>query len=160
MNGLRAKLSEAPWLYIGDRDIKEGGTAVSVNRTFGYANVVEATDLDSATGCAGATLLQVGSITLDRANLETRRRFRSAMETMGMTMASLRERHPVERWRRMAELGYAVWNYGFRDEEPSRVLVHDREAFDEACETGRFEGWQNDSEDCDDVAEAFMEALC
>ncbi|MEQ6332986.1 hypothetical protein [Sphingobium sp. MK2] len=159
-NELRAKLGETPWLYLGDASIREGGLAVTVDRTFGFATIVEATDLDSATGCAGAVLLQRGTVILDRLNLRQRRNLRSAMQTVDQTMAALRaEYQGDEKWKRMALLAYAKWIYGERDEDSPRVLVHDREAFDEACETGRFEGWQQDAEDCDSVRETFMEEL-
>jgi hypothetical protein len=147
--------NDGKWFYVGDRNILEGGTAVRVNRMFGYADVVEMTDMGSAAGCDGAVLMTTGSVVLDRAKLTDRRRFRSALQTCGLTMAELGK---MDRDTRSAELARAVWVYGFRDEE-SRVLVHDREAFDAACESGRFEGWQEQAEDCDDVEEAFQEAL-
>jgi hypothetical protein len=159
-NTLRGKLDQTPLLYIGDRDVREGGIAVTVDRRFGYATVVEMTDLGSAAGASGALLLRTGSVVLDSAlRLNGRRHLRSAMETMGMTMASLRERHPDDRWKRMAEIGYATWNYGFRDIDSTAVLIVDREAFDEANESGRYEGWAESGEDCADPVEAFMERV-
>ncbi len=129
-NTLRAKLGQALWFYVGDVNIACGGTAVTVDRTFGFATIVEMVELYSATNDAdGLVAIERGTVTLDRADLATRRRFRSAMETVGLTMADLIRDYPgEERWKVMAEIARAVWIYGYRDTDPMTVICFDEEA--------------------------------
>jgi hypothetical protein len=155
-NALRAKLGGAPWLYVGDVDLLEGGTAVRVDRMFGYADVIEVDDLGSATGATGAVLFQTGSVLLHPLNLSARRHLRSAMDSLGMTMAALVRDYPGDKkWMRAAEMARAKWIYGQRDMEREEVLVHDRESFDDS---GHADEWPS-AEDCEDVESVFMEAL-
>lgn len=157
LNAARAALNEEPWLYTGDVNLRHGGMAVCVDRRFGYANVVEFTDLDSATGVAGAMLVEVGSVSIiDRPDLRDRRRIRDALECSGDTMAKLAADYQGDRkWMRWARIAESCYRYGFRDTDSTTVLVYDREEFEESRDSVH---WP-DNEDCPDLVEAFMEML-
>jgi hypothetical protein len=125
-----AKLNEGreePWFYIGDVNIGCGGIAVRVNRSFGYADVVEMVELSTATNdAAGLALLEKGTVILGRLDLVDRRHLRSAMQSLDLTMAGLLRDYP-NRDERMAELARAKWIYGQADRD-STVIRFDPEA--------------------------------
>lgn len=129
-NALRAKLGESPWFYAGDVEAKCGGIATTVNRLFGYATIVELVELWTATdNAAGLVMIERGTVVLDRANLASRRRMRSGMSAMGLTMAQLIKDYPGEqRWKVMAEIGRALWVYGYADRDRETVICFDPEA--------------------------------
>lgn len=130
LNAQTPKLGGFPWLYVGDVDIRHGGTAVRVNRDFTYADVVESTDLGSATGQDGVALIEATSVPLG-GSLSDRRRLRSAMETCGITMADLaRDYQGDDRWQRWAELARALHIYGYRDDTRHEIIAHDSDALD------------------------------
>ena len=58
-------VTETDWAYSGDVNLEYGGLFVNLdNVRYGYADVVEVTDLDSACGAAGMVLIEKGSVTI------------------------------------------------------------------------------------------------
>ena len=105
------------WWYMGDVNLVHGGIAVKLDRTFGYAEIVEGVALYNATDNAdGLYMIDKGTVILDRLDLQARRRLRSAMQCVGITMASVLADNPDNKDRRWQELAYAKWVYGERDE--------------------------------------------
>jgi hypothetical protein len=107
-----------PWSYVGDVNLYHGGTAVRVDRSGGYADVVEMSDLDSAIGQEGCVILERGSVVLT-GGLRKRRYLRSALESFGWKASDLLQ---FDRADRANELARALWTYGMRDIEPVAVI--------------------------------------
>lgn len=123
----KARPEQAAWRYSGDVNILHGGTAIRINRLFGYADVVEMVELFSATNDAdGLVMLEKGTVILDRLDLAARNRLRSAMQSVDITMAGLIRDYPNDRDQRLAELARAKWIYGEADRE-STIIRFDAE---------------------------------
>lgn len=120
--------------YSGDLNLQHGGIYVRVDGT-SYADVVEVSDLDSAIGYADAYLIESGSVPFqgDRA---ARERTRSALSTVGLTMADLRA---LPRAQRRFELARALWVYGFRDSDRQETVTMGAKAAES------FDGWNADT---------------
>ena len=91
-----------------------------------YADVLEVTDIDSATGAPGRVLVDIGSVGFyTRSASDAVKRLRSALSSAGCGADALLGMTGNER--RLAAWE-AMWNYGLGDREESRIIAHDSEA--------------------------------
>lgn len=111
-------MSQYQAVHLDVGDIRYG--ALFIRDEGHYADVVEVTDLDSATETTGMVLIEQGSLSIEYAGnfAAQRRRFRSAIDTIGSPSLTGLTRQNA----RM--LAYsALWEYGYRDIEESHVLA-------------------------------------
>jgi hypothetical protein len=157
LNTARAGLGEKPWFYTGDCNIQHGGIAILVEPHGTYADTVEACNLGSAIGQDGVALLEQYSVPL-RGDRDGRRRMRSALSCVGMTVRSLTEyARGRDRWTQVA---YALHVYGYRDSVSSTVVAFEPDALDrgELADGGGFDIEQR-VEGPEGLLDAFMDLL-
>lgn len=163
LNAAQASLDKAmgsqgyvqPWAYVGDVNLYHGGTAVRVDRSGGYADVVEATDLESAIGQEGCIMIERGTVVLT-GGLSKRRHLRSALESFGWKASDLLQ---FERAKRADELARALWVYGMRDTETPVVIRIGEEPEDTYIPGGGYMEPDETVEDAAALVPRFMEEL-
>lgn len=121
------------WDYFGDMNVIHGALAIKLDRSFGSAKIVEGLDWESATGEGGGQyFMETGYVMLTPCRLRDRQRLRSAMQTVGLTMADLIRDFPANRDMRIKELARALWIYGYADKDNDMIRY---EAFEAERET-------------------------
>lgn len=129
----------ARWHYQGDISLEHGGTFMRFTEwKHGYAEVVEVTDLDSATGFPGAVLIEERTVIIDRPEYWS--------QALGVIGATLIEGDAIEdngkatyrkgslAWRMC--LTYALSAYGYYDGERNECVQPERD-----CPI-RHDGWK------------------
>lgn len=116
------------WMFSGDVSLVYGGIYVRVT-PWGYADVVEVTDLDSACGFEGAVLIEKGSANLP-SSLKV---IRAVMASCGWTQG----RRSLPKEARRAMLFECLWRYGHRDVDESEVVQTE-----EGAPMENREGWK------------------
>jgi hypothetical protein len=115
------------WHYTGDINLEHGGTFINFSDLkYGYANVVEVTDLDSAIGFSGAILIEERTVITDH-----KERWPSALSTIGASLLPNGDiddnGRPIRKdslaWRMC--LVYALSAYGHYDTDRSETLQPD-----------------------------------
>lgn len=122
----------AGWHYSGDISLPYGGTFVKNDPQayeWGYGEVVEVTDLDSACGFTGAVLVERGSAN----GTDDKVRILSALRARGMTPRDLLSIRGAANKR--TEIVRALWDYGYRDIERTEIWQLEEDG------PLTFEGW-------------------
>ena len=80
-------MAQTRWTYSGDINLENGGMFVDYSTwNDGYVNVVEVTDLDSATGFVGAFMIEEKTINVAGMPLRNAERLNSALDCCGASM--------------------------------------------------------------------------
>lgn len=138
------------WAYTGDCNLIHGGEFIDLNDddwNYGFCNAVVVTDLDSACGFTGASLIE--HVTIN--GTDDSERIRNAWRCCGWAGGRPEGASPGQHKRSLRlVIASALLNYGYKDVESSEVVQTESDG------PMRFDGWRADKRLTGTTLEAYV----